>query len=486
MRKINDMLKLIPPDELNGGITMKGTNGTDDNKSNISCSNKKNTNEIRLRRGTSGIVAAALVLAIGGGALAIALNRKDSAKTSPASSVSAVSDDALAEADSNARKVYNLINANISAYIVSGKLKEVATGSFKTDLASPDSDSAKVLTRSTQDRFNDPDAEKYFTEIAGSIADIPETGEIFYVVNERFKPVFVQYRAYEGAAVGQFSSVTDGRTEFGKLPETADSTGENTAADVKTAEHAKAFYDIFNRMQDDYLNGEYPINQNWAMLPPGELVVLDLDKRDRYADLIWRMEGYNAENVEFTGKLFIEYALGNDPDFVAWQPAEGGLIEVWFCNDGATGFNPGDYPDNETAWNLKQGSGYSYDEADIGMIANEMGCKRCILGAGGLLQGRITERSNMPKVFEWYESFLAGNFEPVKFNAKKLISPEKLEKVVEYNWIDTEKKEPVIIRTSDIEGANIYVNGRYYNVEDTSVLTLLDDGMPLPVNNTPA
>ena len=115
-----------------------------------------------------------------------------------------------------------------------------------------------------------------------------------------------------------------------------------------------------------------------------------------------------------------------------------------------------------------------------------MGCKRCILGAGGLLQGRITERSNMPKVFEWYESFLAGNFEPVKFNAKKLISPEKLEKVVEYNWIDTEKKEPVIIRTSDIEGANIYVNGRYYNVEDTSVLTLLDDGMPMPVNNTPA
>ena len=54
---------------------------------------------------------------------------------------------------------------------------------------------------------------------------------------------------------------------------------------------------------------------------------------------------------------------------------------------------------------------------------------------------------------------------------------------MKYDWLDIERKEPVIIRTSDMEGADIYVNGRYYNVEDDSVLTLLDNGLPRPANN---
>lgn len=478
MRKINDMMKLIPPDELNGGITMNRTNRTDDIESNISYSKSR---DVKLRRGTSGLIAAALVLAVGGGALALALTHsKDiTPSSSGAESITAAAGQSQSEADAAAEKIFKLINANIAARIEDGFISEIKLGAWTADMASPDDFTAAMLARTLDpEKFVYESTVGHFTAGTAGIGALPASGEVFYRINTQYKLDFVQYRAFEGAVVGQFSSVTDERTEFGKLPETAGSTAEDTAANVKSAEHAKAFYDIFNRMQNDYLNGEYPINQNWAMLPPGQLLVLDLDNRYQYADTIWRMMQYNTENIEFTGKLFIEYASGDNPYYVAWQPTDGGLIEVWFCNDGATGFNPGDYPDNETAWNLRQGSGYSYDEADIKMIANKMGCERCILRAGGYVKGRITERSNLPEVFEWYENFLAKYYEPVSFDPDKLISPEKLDKFVKYDWIDTEKKEPVIIRTSDMKGANIYVNGRYYNVEDTSVLELLENGMP--------
>ena len=87
MRNINEMMKLIPPDELNGGITMKSTDRTDDNKSNISDSRSG----VKLKRGTSGLVAAALVLAVGGGALALALthNKDITPSSSGAESITA-------------------------------------------------------------------------------------------------------------------------------------------------------------------------------------------------------------------------------------------------------------------------------------------------------------------------------------------------------------------------------------------------------------
>ena len=64
------------------------------------------------------------------------------------------------------------------------------------------------------------------------------------------------------------------------------------------------------------------------------------------------------------------------------------------------------------------------------------------------------------------------------FDSEKLISAEDLGKVVEFDWLDVERKQQVFIRTSDMEAANIYVNGRNYNVEDTSVLELLEGDMP--------
>ena len=64
------------------------------------------------------------------------------------------------------------------------------------------------------------------------------------------------------------------------------------------------------------------------------------------------------------------------------------------------------------------------------------------------------------------------------FDSEKLISAEDLGKVVEFDWLDVERKQQVFIRTSDMEAAKIYVNGRNYNVEDTSVLELLEGDMP--------
>lgn len=471
MRNINEMMKLIPPDELNGGITMKSTNRTDDNKSNISDSRSG----VKLKRGTSGLVAAALVLAVGGGALAVSLNRSGAAPAaSGAESITVTAGQSQSEADEAAKNIYKLITANIAARIEDGYLNQVATGAHTADLSAPDESVKNMLARSLDpEKFTYKETIQHFSEATADIGALPASGEVFYRINAQYKVDFVQYRSTSGA-VGQFSSFTDERTEFGKLPETENK--QESSIDFDNYSHAKAFYDIFNRMQNDYLNGKYPVNQNWAMLPPGQLLVLDLDNRYQYADTIWRMEQYNTENIEFTGKLFIEYALGNDPDFVAWQPAEGGVMETVSETIGAGAWNGGDISDKDAAFALNDVLG-GYDLLNSS-VASTMGCDRCILGAGGYVKGRITERSNLPEVFEWYENFLAKNYVSVAFDPDKLISPEKLDKFVKYDWIDTEKKEQVIIRTSDMEGANIYVNGRYYNVEDTSVLELLENGMP--------
>ena len=474
MRKINDMLKLIPPDELNGGITMNRTNRTDGIKSNNSYSKAEN---VKLRRGTSGLIAAALVLAVGGGALAVALTRSKDVTPSASGAQSITASSGQTEADAAAENIYKLIDANIAARIEDGHLSEIKPGAFTADMASPDDFTAAMLARTLDPKkYVYADTVNHFTASTADIGELPAGGQVFYRINTNYKLDFVQYRAYEGAAVGQFSSVTDGRTEFGKLPETADSTGAKTSSAAESCEHAKAFYRIFNRMQNDYFNGEYPVNQNWAMLPPGQLLVLDLDNRSQYADTIWRMEQYNTENIEFTGKLFIEYTSGNDPYFVAWQPAEGGVMETVseFYGDGL--WNGGDISDKDAAFALNDVLG-GYDLLNSS-VASTMGCGRYFLQRNGYVHGVITERSNMPEVFEWYNDFLEKNYAAVDFDPDKLISPDKLEKVIKFHWIDFERKEPVIIRTSDMKGANIYVNGRYYNVEDTSVLELLENGMP--------
>ena len=474
MRNINEMMKLIPPDELNGGITMKSTNRTDDNKSNISDSRSG----VKLKRGTSGLVAAALVLAVGGGALAVSLNRSGAkSDVSGAESITAAAGQTQSEADEAAKNIYKLITANIAARIEDGFMSELKIGARTADMASLDDFSAAMLARTLNpEKFRYADTVNHFTAGTADIGALPASGEVFYRINAQYKVDFVQYRSTSGA-VGQFSSFTDERTEFGKLPKLPETENkQESSIDFDNCSHAKAFYDIFNRMQNDYLNGKYPVNQNWAMLPPGQLLVLDLDNRYQYADTIWRMEQYNTENVEFTGKLFIEYALGNDPDFVAWQPAEGGVMETVSETIGFGAWNGGDISDKDAAFALNDVFG-GYDLLNSS-VASTMGCDRCILGAGGYVKGRITERSNLPEVFEWYENFIAKNYVSVAFDPDKLISPEKLDKFVKYDWIDTEKKEQVIIRTSDMKGANIYVNGRYYNVEDTSVLELLENGMP--------
>lgn len=480
MRKINEMLKLIPPDELNGGITMNRTNGTDKIKSKKTYSKEKN---VKLRRGGSGLVAAALVLAVGGGALALALTRGDSVKPSTgAESITAAAGQDRFEADIAADKLYKLINANIAAHVEDGFLSQVVTGAHTVDLSALDSSLKNMFARSLDpDKFRYQATRDHFAKATEGLTDIPESGQVFYYIGENYKLKLVQYRAAEGTAAGQFSEDNCARTEFGVLPEDLGKQN-STDIDLEKSIHAHAFYDIIDRMQKDYNFGDYPVNQQWSLLPPGSLVVLDLDDPDQYADFIYRMEEYNTEKVEFTGKLFFDIEYGNAPNYVAWQPAGGGLMEVVSdrVSDGA--WNGGDISDKAAAWALNDvfiGSSLINSSA-----ASTIGCERYIPHPGGILQGVITDRSNMPEVFEWYEDFLARNYEPVAFDPDKLISIADIEKVIKYEWTDFEKKEPVIIRTSDMEGANIYVNGRYYNVEDTSVLELLENGMPTAVRRS--
>ena len=116
--------------------------------------------------------------------------------------------------------------------------------------------------------------------------------------------------------------------------------------------------------------------------------------------------------------------------------------------------------------------------------ANEIGCACIFPRADGLYSGVIAERSEIPEVEEWYEDFLARNYEPIAFDPEKKTAAYEIEKVIEYDFMDMNRGESVYIRTSDMEGANIYVNGRYYDVEDTSVLDLLDNGLPKAIDQS--
>lgn len=466
MRKINDMMKLIPPDELNGGITMKSMNKTDDNnKSNIL--DTKSRDNIKLRRGTSGIVAAALVLAIGGGALAVALTRKGEVKPASTAPDSIAAQDTQAEADAAAEKIYRLIDANRVANIADGYMSEIGRGEFTVDLAAPRQETENMFARSLGDKFSN-EAKEYFHKITNGDSNIPETGEVFYVMNDKYDVEFVQYRAGKDAQVGQYCPVSCERTEFGVAPKfDKNAIQEKTYTDANT-EYVHELYNIVDRMQNEYAFGEYPNNQLDAVVPDG-FVSLDFDKRDEYADLIRRLEQFNTNNIALTGKVNFRYAMGNAPEFLEWTSSDGSSRGIWpsMSDDELKGH-------------------YSAQDEDA---ADRLGCsvyKLTTSDSTGSYNGVITKRDQLPQVFEWYEDFLSKNYEPAAFDPAKLMTLDELQKVVEYDWLDTDKKQQVYIRTSDMKGANIYVNGRYYNVEDTSVLTLLDNGLPQSVVNIPA
>lgn len=466
MRRIDDMLRMISLDELNGGVTMKDKNTytvIPEAEAAPKITERKQAAAVKSRK-ASFAVAAVLALVIGSGALALSFAGNKSVTPGTSDSISVAS-------DAEAEYLYRVILANISARIEDGLITEVRPGGYTVDLAAADGDAAKLLALTYSGYA---ETMEHFKNNTQGITELPKSGKVFYHISEKRKVDFVQYRSADGM-LGQFPTADTERTEFGEVPGSLN-VSERTAVNTKDSIHAHAFYDIFNRMQMDCINGEYPTNQEWALLPQANLLVLDLDKRDSYADVISRMENYNAENILFTGKLFINYDLGNDANYVAWQPAEGGMMEVWFKVHGACLFNPGDIPDNEAAWALNHATtDYAIDPRTVSAT---IGCENI---SGEWVNGVLTFRQNMQPVFEWYEKFLSANYKPVDFDPYKMIPAYKLDKTVRFDWVDLESKSEVNIRTSDMVGANIYVNGRYYNIEDTSVLNLLDHGMPEPI-----
>ncbi len=452
MRRVNDMLKLIPLDELKGGNTMNEIRPTAEMPDK-----KGSKGSIKLRRGTSGIIAAALAVAVGGGVLAYTMSGRG---VSPAANVSEsampIDSEAQVQADKNAEAIYSLINSNVMSLIEDGKLNEIKKGSFVRDMYAPYDDTTNVRVR------NDPQND-----------GVPDEGTCFYCIDATYKVVFVQWRSPENV-VGQYSVYDCERSKFGELPDTPDFVViDSKTGDISQSKQAHAIYDVINRMLYDYAWGEYPTNQFSGLLPPGNCEMLDFDHPDSYADLIYRIKQYNTEGVELTGKVYFEYSLGNDLFFLEWQKAEGEPIEIWPYNAGITVSRLGEVPED---WHIDQFTNFTDTKAPL-----SIGCQKNELKTStqnGYYHGVITERSNMPEVFEWYESFVKANYEPVPFDESKLKTIEDIKQIVKYDWLDLEQRERIYIRTSDMEGANIYVNGRYYNVEDISVLSLLDNEMP--------
>lgn len=469
MRKINDMLKMISLDELNGGNTMKETN-INGMIPHTAPAPDTDRGAIKLKRGGAGLVAAALALTVGGGALIYSLTRdKTPAAAGTADSIQ-VSDTA---ADLKAESVYKLINANLAMHIVDGRLSKVATGEFTTDLASPAKKCADLLARTPDPEYFSEEAQEYFRKYTDGTAKLPESGEVFFRIDpEKYTLTFVQWKDPDTGAVGQFPAEGVERTEFGRVPEGITERDEPKVSESITDNniHAKAIYELINDMLKTYTGDDGYLNQQAAFLPSGVSVLLDFDKSDAYADLIYRVEQFNTRGVELKGKVYFEYALGNDIWYLEWTDGNGNT-ELWPYSGGNVSVVFGHPP---------LGDDHSYYITDS-LNVNCSKMKFAIGAQTGHYSGVITRRSNIPELFSWYEKFLAANYEPVDFDPDKLMSAEEVNTVISFEWTDTERNEFVLIRTSDMQGANIYVNGRYYNIEDTSVLTLLDDGMPAPV-----
>ncbi len=466
MRKINDMIKLIPLDELKGGIIMNETNKTSVTDTKIKEQGAPKPSGIRLRRGVSGIVAAALVLAVGGGAFMYARHSRSAEPAAPISEGESAESSAAADADRNARNIFDLINANIALMIEDGHISKISTGAHVLDIDKPYEQVADLYVRS------DPEND-----------GVPDKGEVFCYVDDSYKAVFVQWRSDDNV-VGQYTTIENcERLPFGILPEELTekilSDPEPDAELLQANSHAHAIYDVVNSMLNDYAWGDYPTNQLSAFLPSGEYELIDFDHPDRYADFIYRIKQYSGD-TELTGKAFFQYSLGNDLFFLEWTGDDGKTVEIWPYKEGVSVKSFGEVPSS--------GAYEYYTETfeDTNLFC-ELGCERKILqfeGHQGRYDGVITDAGELPQVQSWYYyDFLQNTPEPVPFDPDKIMTIEEIDTVISFDWIDHDRKERVYIRTSDMEGANIYVNGRYYNVEDNSILSLLDDGMPRSIQD---
>lgn len=458
MRYIDDMLKMIPLDEM-GGTDMR------DNIIETTTEKKAETNgEIKLRRGTAGIVAAALAVTVGAGAIALGRASKTDG-VAPGASVSA-EESTLSEADAVAKRAFESAAAYCSCLIKDGREPQII-GPMRYDISNLRgyNDQDQALFRPLYDE----DGNKIYTP------DMPQDGELFVIIDPtRFMPTLVQWRHDKDSEVGQWVDGTvykDTRTPFATEPETL---ATDTACASADQPEAYALYTVLSDICWGIDNWEYPENMEWDLLPDAN-ILLDFDKREQWADLIYLIE--KKAGRSFSGQAYVSIQPGAAKcHFVEWRQDAQSLLQYWPAPKGtdvefgkAPEGSEGDHLDVDTLLQSKQ-------------AAETIGCFKAAPRANGFVKGVIALRSDIPQVEQWYKDFVSKNYEPVAFDPEKKIAAVDIDQLVEYDYIDVDRGEFVYIRTSDMEGANIYVNGRYYNVDDASVLGLMNESMPEAIN----
>lgn len=475
MRYIDDMLKMIPLDEM-GGTDM--TDNITENRTNITSTRTNDGAEVKVRRGAAAAVAAALVLTVGAGAFALSKAGKASRDITPAAAVSedenantrgsTPTDGLNPEADETALKAFNSILDLCTDLIADGKQELIPVGEYDMILSEEPDDYFGMLLFGAMDE--------------GSRYEFPKQGELIVVIDEgSYMPKFLQWREYRGTPVGQ---VEDGqyfentRMPFGLLPKAYETeTHESSEKNI----HA---YELFNACKltvDPQADGwEYPDKMEWDLLP-AENLLLDFDKREQYADVMALIE--KRAGRTFTGQAYVGfYPYAGEVGFVEWRENEDSVMERWPAAKTETApFGKAMTADGTVLADIPERLAGQEGLAED--LYNTIGCTLAVPRANGSFDGRICYHSDIPEVESWYREFLTKGYEPVAYDPEKKIAAVDIDRLVEFDFIDTEALEPVFIRTSDMEGANIYVNGRYYNVEDDSVLHLLDEGLPPSIPN---
>lgn len=459
MRKIDAVLQDIPLDELLGGTAMNN-----DNKANITgiipdtqpepelviseelpeaenVPERKNEEasqpaQIKMRsRFRPVVMAAALALVVGAGGVFLALKSHDF-KIGPGAQTQEQ------QANEDAKTVYIAVANLIADTVADGKpVSDLPKGEITIDLS----------TYSGGEKWIDLVRESGVKE-----------GKVFIFIDDEYSIRVAQWQSADGSVTEQYP-LNGEPVVFGDASSFESDHKELAPAETEEDKLAEAIYyaaiNYTNHcVENDAMGMEFT-------LPTGAEIMLDFDEPGAYADYIYKLKSFSS--TPLTGKALIRF-----DSFEIGFPV---LVESQANSDAAIGVFPvteedvnnlGEYPSNLGRYVPRNTQNIALNY--INSKDNEHG----YFGGYSFDAEKDGEWTALTDtIFDWYTELKASGAEPVAYDPAGLSKfPDELMLIQFYR-----DGESILVRTSDRDGANVYVNGYYYSVDASVVYDGIKD-----------
>ncbi len=318
----------------------------------------------------------------------------------------------------SAKLVYTTINGAIADLISDGRISEVPIGAFSSTLAElGDKDDliSKVLyTACVTDQGLDPNSEA-----------------AYYIDPTTLKPTCAQWRESKDSPVGQYP-YPEGDLEFGKF-----------CTDVPEGQ-VSVFYGI-NIKGLSSVQDSQGMEADTLLKETADTLIAEMEKAEAVTP--------DESLPELYGPMpfirFYDAASGKTYDLQSSDRQDADvIINGKYCNS------------EYCAKYLDDLIGSYYDGS---WSAHLFGSEDNFNGQ----EGMIPDDSQLEKARKWYEDFLAAGYQPAEFDPQEQVDADEMKSL-----IFTYNDQTVTLVNTKFSGANIQVNGRYYNVEDISVLDI--------------